>query len=132
MILCILRVATDFTRQAIQGRRQLSTIKYDHGWVAKVWDRVYRQQNELIYGLLGFTGALRALYGCILDSTGLFVLYGSFWVLSLLCLLPPITSFLCPYAGPTYSIVLTIVHFDGTSILSLYSTCCDLRSEDLK
>jgi hypothetical protein len=29
---------------------------------------------------------------------------------------------LCLYAGLTYSIVLTIVHFDGTSILSLYNT----------
>jgi hypothetical protein len=26
------------------------------------------------------------------------------------------------YAGLTYSIVLTIVHFDGTSILSLHTT----------
>jgi hypothetical protein len=32
----------------------------------------------------------------------------------LLCLLLLATPFLCPYAGPTYSIVLTIVHFDGT------------------
>jgi hypothetical protein len=39
-----------------------------------------------------------------------------------LCLLSSATSFLCPYAGPTYSIVLTIVHFDGTSILSLHTT----------
>jgi hypothetical protein len=28
---------------------------------------------------------------------------------------------LCLYAGFTYFIVLTIVHFDGTSILSLYN-----------
>jgi hypothetical protein len=28
---------------------------------------------------------------------------------------------LCLYAGLTYSIVLTIVHFDGTSILSLHT-----------
>jgi len=35
-------------------------------------------------------------------------------VLFLLCLLPLATPFLCPYAGPTYSIVSTIVHFDGT------------------
>jgi len=56
-----------------------------------------------------------------LDSTGLFVPYRSFWVLSLPCLLPPATLFLCPYAGPTYSIVLTIVHYDGTSTLSLHT-----------
>lgn len=29
---------------------------------------------------------------------------------------------LCPYAGPTYPIVLTIVHTDGTSILSLQTS----------
>jgi hypothetical protein len=42
-------------------------------------------------------------------------------VLSLLLLLPLATLFLCPYAGPIYSIVLTIVHPDGTSILSLHT-----------
>jgi hypothetical protein len=36
-------------------------------------------------------------------------------------LLLPETLFLCPYAGPTYFIVLTIVHADGTSILSLHT-----------
>jgi hypothetical protein len=44
-------------------------------------------------------------------------------VLSLLLLLLPEMLFLCPYAGPTYSIVLTIVHSDGISILSLHITC---------
>jgi hypothetical protein len=49
------------------------------------------------------------------------------WVLSLLLLLLPAMSFLCPYASLTYSIVLTIVHFDGTSTLSLHIG--DLRRE---
>ena len=79
--------------------------------MAKVQDRAYGRQNELIYGLLDFTGVLRVHLG----------FYGSFWVLFLLCLLPPATLFLCLYARPTYSIVLTIVHSDGTSILSLHN-----------
>ena len=37
-----------------------------------------------------------------------------FLVVVLLCLLLSATPFLCLYAGPTHSIVLTIVHFDGT------------------
>jgi predicted RNA binding protein with dsRBD fold (UPF0201 family) len=42
-------------------------------------------------------------------------------VLSLRCLLLRTASFLCSYAGPTCSIVLTIVHSDGTSIISLHN-----------
>jgi hypothetical protein len=36
--------------------RLLATTECDHGWVAKVQNRVYERQNELIYRRLGFTG----------------------------------------------------------------------------
>jgi hypothetical protein len=49
-----------------------------------------------------------------------FFLYGSF--LGVVFALPTAAGYIpCLYAGPTYSIVLTIVHFDGTSILSLHT-----------
>jgi hypothetical protein len=38
--------------------RVLATTKYNHGWVAKVQNRVYKRQNKLIYKRLGFTGVL--------------------------------------------------------------------------
>jgi hypothetical protein len=62
-------------------------------------------------------------YGCFTDTIELMsVLYKSFCVLSLLLPLLPTKLFLCLYASPTYSIVLTIVHSDSTFILSLYNT----------
>jgi hypothetical protein len=48
-------------------------------------------------------------------------------VLSLLCLLSPATLFLCLYASSIHSIVLTIMHFDNTSTISLHIS--DLRKE---
>jgi hypothetical protein len=57
-------------QQAIQG--QLATIEQDYGWAVKIQDRVYRRQNELIYGLLGSTGILRVqleFYGFCFAST---------------------------------------------------------------
>jgi hypothetical protein len=49
-------------------------------------------------------------------------------MLSLLCSLPLATLFPCLYAGPTYSIVLTIVHSDSTSILSLHTTIATIAT----
>jgi hypothetical protein len=43
--------------------RLLATTECDHGWVAKVQNRVYERQNELIYGRLGFTGILGIYLG---------------------------------------------------------------------
>jgi hypothetical protein len=37
--------------------------EYGHGWVAKVQNRAYEQQNELIYRRLGFTGILQVYLG---------------------------------------------------------------------
>jgi hypothetical protein len=41
------------------GHRRLATKKQDYGWVAKVQDRVYGRQNDLIYGLLDSTGVIQ-------------------------------------------------------------------------
>jgi hypothetical protein len=89
------------------GRRALSrqnaSWEQDYGWVAKVKDWACRRQNWLICKLP---------YGYDWVYGWSFVLIRSLWVL----------SFLCLYAGPTYRIVLTIVHSDGTSILSLHTS----------
>jgi len=39
----------------------------------------------------------------------------------LLSWLPPATFLFCPTLWPTHSVVLTIVHSDGTSTLSLHT-----------
>jgi hypothetical protein len=54
---------------------QLATTEQDYGWVAKVQDRVYGRQDELNYGLLGFTGVLRVqteFYGSFLGVVSAF------------------------------------------------------------
>jgi hypothetical protein len=51
-------------------------IERDYGWVAKVQDRVYGRQNELIYGLLGFTGVLRVHLGFYGSLRSLRVFWG--------------------------------------------------------
>jgi hypothetical protein len=117
MISYILRVATDFTSQV--SIKQLG---------AEQAGRKLRAGLRLGGQSLGLS--LRTIewidlqtvrpYRCFTDTiefTG--VLYKSFCVLSLLLLLA--TLFLCPYAGPTYSIIMTIVQTDGTSTLSLHN-----------
>jgi hypothetical protein len=44
--------------------------------VAKVQDRIYRRQNELVYGLLGFTGILRVHLGFYGSLRSLWVFLG--------------------------------------------------------
>ena len=73
---------------------------------------LYGRLNELIYGLLDSTGVLRMFLG----SYGSLRSLRGFLVVVLLCLLLSATPFLCLYAGPTHSIVLTIVHFDSTPL----------------
>jgi hypothetical protein len=63
----------------------------------------------------GLYGRFMGAY-LILQVSSLFT--GLFGCCLCFCLLPPATPFLCPYASLTYSIFLTIVHTDGTSILS--------------
>jgi hypothetical protein len=58
-------------------RKELGRF-YDYGWAAKVKDRVCRQKNGLLHGLLDFYGCLRVPYGF------LSFLRVSFWVLPLL------------------------------------------------
>ena len=68
--------------------------------------------NALIYGLLDFTGVLQVRIQLYRLFAGLF-----------LGVLPTATDYVLP--SPVrwlYSIVLTIVHFDGTSIASLHNT----------
>jgi hypothetical protein len=118
-ILCILRVAIDFTSQASKQRRNRAANRVTKEGlrpVAKVKYRACRQRDGLISGLLDFTGALLIRLSLRVP----FLLYRSFWVLSLLLPLPPTTSFR-PYAGLTYSIASTVVHFDGTSTQSLHN-----------
>jgi hypothetical protein len=76
----------------------------DQGWAATVEDRDYIRGRRI------FTSLLRTIYGSKLGFTAAFVLYGFFWVLSLSSLLMP-----------TYPTAPMIVHFDGTSILSLHN-----------
>jgi hypothetical protein len=95
----------------------------DYGWVAEVQDRAYGRQNELIYGLLDFTGVLRIQLEFYESPRSLRVFLGVVFA----CLLLLTTSFLCPYAGPSYSIALTIGHFGGTSILSLHTSLDDIK-----
>jgi hypothetical protein len=84
MILCILRVATDFTRHQLIDR-----------WINRQIDRL-RLGGQ---GPLWIRSSLQVVFGCCLCFA--------------YCL--------CLYASLTYSIVLTIVHSDGTSILSLHT-----------
>jgi hypothetical protein len=75
-------------------------------------------------------GALRTATGCFTDTTEI---HGSFR--SLRVFLGVVSTaadyVLCLYASPIYSIALTIVHFDGTSILSLHNTFTLLKLHDL-
>jgi hypothetical protein len=84
MILCILRVATDFTSEASIDR-----------WINRQIDRL-RLGGQ---GPLQIRLSLQVVFGCCLCFA--------------YCL--------CLYAGLTYFIVLTIVHSDSTSTLSLHT-----------